>query len=89
MRLTPKQVLRLSPAWMPAPRQGRLYAVAGGNESAEFLRHNVLIQQAWGRKVVPVRDELPGLNHFSVVEAMTQSGHLLHQRVLELMQQTA
>jgi hypothetical protein len=36
-----------------------------------------------------VRDELPGLNHFSVVEAMTQPGHLLHQRVLQLMQQTA
>ena len=89
LQLTPAQVLRLSPAWMPAPRQGQLYAVAGANESAEFLRHNVLIQQAWGRQVVPVRDELPGLNHFSVVEAMTQPGHLLHQRVLELMQQTA
>ena len=89
LRLTPRQVLRLSPAWMPAPRQGRLYAVAGANESAEFLRHNVLIQQAWGRQVVPVRDELPGLNHFSVLEAMLAPGHLLHQRVLELMQQTA
>ena len=89
LRLTPKQVLRLSPAWMPAPRQGRLYAVAGANESAEFLRHNVLIQQAWGRQVVPVRDELPGLNHFSVVEAMLQPGHLLHQRVLQLLGETA
>ena len=89
LRLTPKQVLRLSPAWLPAPRQGQLYAVAGGNESAEFLRHNVLIQQAWGPQVVPVRDELPGLNHFSVLEALTQPGHLLQQRVLQLMQQTA
>jgi arylformamidase len=89
LRLTPAQVLRLSPAWLPAPSQGQLYAVAGGSESAEFLRHNVLIQQAWGSQVVPVRDELPGLNHFSVVEAMTQPGHLLHQRVLQLMQQTA
>jgi arylformamidase len=74
---------------MPAPRQGRLYAVAGANESAEFLRHNVLIQQAWGREVVPVRDELPGLNHFSVVEAMTQPGHLLNQRVLQLLREPA
>ena len=89
LRLTPQQVLRLSPAWMPAPRQGRLYAVAGANESAEFLRHNVLIQQAWGRQVVPVRDELPGLNHFSVLEAMLQPGHLLHQRVLQLLGATA
>lgn len=89
LRLTPQQVLRLSPAWMPAPRQGQLYAVAGADESAEFLRHNVLIQQAWGRQVVPVRDELPGLNHFSVVEAMGRPGHLLHQRVLQLLRETA
>lgn len=89
LRLSAQQVLRLSPAWMPAPRQGQLYAVAGANESAEFLRHNVLIQQAWGGQVVPVRDVLPGLNHFSVVEALTQPDQLLHQRALQLMQQTA
>jgi arylformamidase len=88
LQLTPAQVLRLSPAWLPPP-QGRLFAVAGAEESAEFLRHNVLIQQAWGHRVVPVRDELPGLNHFSILEAMGQPGHLLNQRVLQLMQATA
>jgi arylformamidase len=66
-----------------------LFAVAGAQESAEFLRHNVLIQKAWGQGVVPVRDELPGLNHFSVLEALLAPGHLLHQRVLQLIQETA
>ncbi len=88
LKLTPAQVLRLSPAWLPQPR-GRLFAVAGAEESAEFLRHNVLIQQAWGHRVVPVRDELPELNHFGILEAMGRPGHLLHQRVLQLMQATA
>ena len=88
LQLTPAQVLRLSPAWLPPP-QGRLFAGAGAEESAEVLRHNVLIQQAWGHRVVPVRDELPGLNHFSILEAMGQPGHLLNQRVLQLMQATA
>jgi arylformamidase len=88
LQLTPAQVLRLSPAWLPPPR-GRLFAVAGAQESAEFLRHNVLIQKAWGQGVVPVRDELPGLNHFSVLEALLAPGHLLHQRVLQLIQETA
>jgi arylformamidase len=88
LQLTPAQVLRLSPAWLPPP-QGRLFAVAGAQESAEFLRHNVLIQKAWGQGVVPVRDELPGLNHFSVLEALLAPDHLLHQRVLQLIQETA
>jgi arylformamidase len=79
LRLTPLDVLRCSPAWFPAPRQGRFYTVAGGEESAEFLRHNRLIRQAWGRRAVPVCETLPGLNHFSIVEALTQPGHRLHQ----------
>lgn len=89
LRLTPEQVRRASPAWMPAPRTGQLYSVAGGLESPEFLRHNTLIQKAWGKKVVPVREELAGLNHFSVVEAMVQPGHRLNALVMQLIKQTA
>jgi arylformamidase len=63
---------------LPAPAQGRLYSVAGGNESAEFLRQNRLIQQAWGRQAVPVCEDLPGLNHFSVVEDLIRAGTRLN-----------
>ena len=53
-------------------------ALVGGDESPEFLRQNALIQHAWGPEVVPVCESLPGLNHFSALEAMTQPGHRLH-----------
>ncbi len=89
LRLTPKQVAQASPAWFPAPRQGVLYSVAGADESEEFLRHNALIEQAWGAGVVPVREALLGLNHFSIVEALVQPGHRLHQLALRLLQATA
>lgn len=89
LRLTPEQVKRASPAWMPAPRKGQLYSVAGGIESPEFLRHNTLIQQAWGKRVVPVSEAMPGLNHFSVVEAMVQPGHRLNALVMQLIKKTA
>jgi arylformamidase len=39
-----------SPALLPAPAQGTLYTVAGGDESAEFLRQNPCIQEAWGER---------------------------------------
>ena len=85
LRLTDEDVLRNSPAWMPAPKQGTLYSVAGGIESDEFLRHNQLIQQAWGKTRVPVAESLPGLQHFSIVESMTQPGSRLHTLALELL----
>ena len=88
LRLTPEQVLRASPAWLAAPKRGYLYALAGADESEEFLRHNALIQQAWGEKTVPVREALLGLNHFSIVEALVQPGHRLNDLALRLIAQT-
>jgi arylformamidase len=34
--------------------------------------------------VVPLREALLGLNHFSIVEALVQPGHRLNQLALEL-----
>lgn len=89
LRLTPAQVLKASPAWFPSPAAGTFYAVAGADESEEFLRHNALIEQAWGGKTVPVREALLGLNHFSIVEALVQPGHRLNDLALRLIGQTA
>ncbi len=84
LQLTPQQVQLCSPAWMPRPRHGRLYAVVGADESAEFLRHNTLIQTAWGKKTVPVCEALPGRNHFSVLEDLTAPWQRLHQLASKL-----
>ena len=84
LRLTPEQVAQASPALLPAPRSGVLYTVAGADESAEFLRHNKLIQQAWGKRVVPVCETIPGRNHFSVLEDLTAPWQHLHQLAIRL-----
>ena len=86
LRLTPQQVRKASPALWSRPRQGVLYTVVGGDESAEFLRHNQLIRQAWGAQTVPVCEALPGLNHFSVVTDLTRPGSRLHQLCQQLIQ---
>lgn len=85
LHLTPAEVKRISPAWLPAPKQGKLYSVVGGDESPEFLRHNQLIQTAWGKSTVPVCEQLLGFNHFTVLESLCQSGQRLHQLALELL----
>lgn len=84
LRITPAQVKKASPALWPAPRGRVLYTVVGGDESPEFLRHNELIHQVWGGRVVPVCEALPGLNHFSVVTALTEPGHRLHALARQL-----
>lgn len=85
LRLTPHDACMASPAWMPAPRQGALNSVCGGDESAEFHRHNSLIQQRWGRKVVPVCETLPGLNHFSMLDALAQPDGRVHRLARDLL----
>lgn len=85
LKLTAEQVRQTSPALLPGPTQGHLYSVAGGDESEEFLRQNRLIRQAWGAQTVPVCEALAGLNHFSVLEALAEPSHRLHQLALELL----
>ncbi len=74
LRLTEEDIVRASPAWMPPPRQGSLISVVGGLESEEFLRHNRLIQTAWGKERVPVAEVMDGLQHFSILEELSFPG---------------
>ncbi len=89
LQLTAALARMASPAGLPRPTlssgRGALYSVVGGQESAAFLHHNRLLQKAWGKRVVPVCEELPGLNHFSILEALTEPGQRLHGLALELL----
>ncbi len=84
LRLTPADARRASPAFLPAPRAATLYCAAGADESPEFVRQNGLMRQAWGAEVVPVSEALPGLQHFSVLEALVDPRQPLHHLALEL-----
>jgi arylformamidase len=85
LRLTASQVQRCSPAYFPRPA-GKLMALCGADESDEFLRQNALIETAWGKDIVPVREALLGLNHFSVLEALATPGHRAHTLAASLLQ---
>jgi arylformamidase len=65
--------------------RGVLLSVAGGDESSEFIRQSRLIRDAWGEAVVPICETLPGLNHFSVLEALIQPRHRLHDLARQLL----
>ncbi len=86
LRLSDDDVRRASPAHWPAPKRGHLYAVAGGNESEEFIRHNAMIREAWGPHTVPVCEVLADLDHFGVVDALADSSHRLHRLAVQLLE---
>ena len=79
LRLDAAQVAACSPARLPAPLRGEFFALVGGNESGEYLRLNRLIQQAWGRERVPLAQALPGLDHFSIVDALLDPKQRAHR----------
>jgi arylformamidase len=85
LRLTPAQVARLSPAFFPRPKGGRLFTTVGGDESEEFLRHNQLIRDQWGPTAVPVCETVSGKNHFTVLESLVDPAGRLHELALRLL----
>jgi arylformamidase len=85
LKLTPASVKRLSPAFFPRPKAGRLYATVGLDESDEFLRQNRLIRDVWGPTAVPVCETLPGRNHFTVLESLVDPAGRLHELALRLL----
>ncbi len=85
LRLTPQSVRRLSPAFFPRPKAGKLYAAVGADESDEFLRQNRLIRDVWGPTAVPVCETVPGKNHFTVLESLADPRGRLHELALRLL----
>ena len=85
LKLTDEDALRCSPAFFPAPETGKLISVAGASESPEFVRQNHLIQEAWGEHRVPVCEDLPGLDHFSILSDLTTPHSRLHDLAQSLL----
>jgi arylformamidase len=84
LRLTRASARRLSPVHFPPPK-GTLFAVAGADESAEFLRQNRLVRNAWGARAVPVCETIGAANHLSVLFALADPAGYLHGLALHLL----
>lgn len=70
--LTPEEARALSPRFLrPAP--GELHAVVGGAESSEFIRQTHAFAAAWRGSA----EEIPGANHFTVLEPFPDPDHAL------------
>lgn len=77
-----------SPLTWKVPAGRSLDVVVGGAESSEFLRQSRTIAETWRQGMVDTRyEEVPGANHFTVMEPLGDPASRLTQRVVELARQ--
>ena len=89
LHLDAEEARRLSPALWPVP-QGRVFdAVLGGLESSEFKRQSKLIVRAWRGTAETQYEEVPGANHFTVIDPLADPQSAMSRRVAELARRTA
>ena len=85
LRLDDTEVARVSPLKWPVPR-GRVFdAVVGGAESSEFLRQSHIVADDWRQRGVETRyEDIPGANHFTVLDPLSDPNSAMTARVAAL-----
>ena len=85
LRLDTAAARAASPLLWPPPPAGRaLVAAVGGSESTEFLRQSRELATRWQRAGVSCRYlEVPGANHFTVVDELVNPDSALASKLVE------
>jgi arylformamidase len=90
LRLDEAEARRVSPLHWKVPAGRTLDAVVGSLESSEFLRQSKIIAEGWSARGVAARYEvIPGMNHFTIVDALSEPDSAMTRRVAELAQFTS
>jgi arylformamidase len=86
LRLTPEDARAVSNLQAKLPRKDvTLVAAVGGAESSEFLRQSRDVAAAWAAQGARTEYlELPGANHFTVVDELARAGSPLVTRIAAL-----
>jgi arylformamidase len=82
-KLDDAAIARLDLARRPRSIGAPLVVAAGAAESSEFQRQSRLLAEGWAPQVKSLL-LLPGLNHFSVVDAFSERGQPLYEQTLAL-----
>jgi arylformamidase len=89
LRLDDPEAKRVSPLFWPLPPGRILDAVVGGAESSEFIRQSRIISDGWRGKAETRYEEIPGANHFTVVDPLSDANSKMVVRLTELTKQVA
>jgi arylformamidase len=77
--------IRNSPVNLLPAIECPLAIVVGADETAEFLDQSAALYNSWKQSIVTEIVQIPGLNHYSILETMLYPECPLHQVMLRLM----
>jgi arylformamidase len=83
LRLDDAAVARLNLYDKATTIKAPLVIAAGGAESSEFQRQSRLIAEKWAPQARPAI-LVPGINHFSIVDAFAERAQVLHRETIGL-----
>ncbi len=87
-KLTEASAKAISPLFWPAPKGKVFDSVVGGIESSEFLRQSKIVADAWAKDNEARYEAIPGMNHFTVCDAMADPNSAMTKRLAELAKRT-
>ncbi|HEY1310754.1 MAG TPA: alpha/beta hydrolase, partial [Pseudolabrys sp.] len=87
LRLDEAEAKRVSPLFWDLPPGRILDAVVGGAESSEFLRQSRVVADRWKGRAQTRYEEIPGANHFTVVDPINDANSAMVARLTELAKQ--
>ena len=86
LNIAPEEVRPWSPLHCLPRQAGPLLLAVGAQETDEFLRQQAEYAVAWSVRGLHVSEvAMPGLNHFSAVDALADRDHALHEAVQHLL----
>ena len=89
LRLDEAEAQAMSPCGWPVTQGRVLDVVVGAQESSEFLRQSRNIADVWRRGGAETRyEELAGMNHFTVLDAMADADSAMTARLAALAERT-
>ncbi len=88
LRLDQAQARAVSPVFWPAPAGRAFDSLVGGIESSEFIRQAEIIVDAWKDKTETRFGIIPGANHFTAIDPLSDPASAMTARMLELCART-
>ncbi len=84
LRLDAEEAHALSPMFWPVAPGRTFDAVVGGLESSEFKRQSRIVTEAWRKTAQTRYEEVAGMNHFTVIDALADPASAMVARVAQL-----
>ncbi|MEP6746620.1 MAG: alpha/beta hydrolase [Bacteroidota bacterium] len=85
LKMDTEMAIRNSPVHLLPASQCPLSIVAGSDETDEFLDQSNELYNCWRESIPAELTPLPGLNHFSILETMTDPQSSLHKTMRKVM----